>query len=203
MNTTQDTVKKILNGKSVEEQLEFYKNLYDKVIAFDDYYPRMFPDWDGHFNTNCRLHDEEKGKSFGYNSQMNLWTCWGACQSRGNGSGRVVYYHYLYRKKYEPNFTLMQAMKELYKMFKNSPVDKNNKPNEDYKSLPYPKIYKTSLSLSAESQIIIPTVSGPTIDIEDLMLFTETNSTLSCRIAANFLTKKDKKNTYKDSMKIE
>ena len=199
-------IKRLLNGKSVEEQLEFYKNYYDKVISFADYYPIMFPDWDGHFNTNCRLHGEKNGASFGYQSDMNLWTCWGSCQAHGQGSGRVVFYHYIYRKKFDPNFTLMKALKEIHKIFTSRPVDKNNRHNPLYASLPYPKLYKSTLVISTsvdDIQTAMPKVTEATLDVSQIELYTENNSSLSCRTLANFLTKKDRNNTYSERLKVE
>ena len=161
----------------------------------------MFTDWNRRFNTHCELHGEEvtSKPSFGYNSQMNLWTCWGKCQDVGHGSGRVVFYHYIYRKKFDPNFTLTSALKELHKIFTSAPVDKNNRFVQAYKDLPYPKLQKSSVHLGSldEAALQIAKPIDTTINIDTVELFTESNTTLSGRFMANFLTKKDKTNVYR------
>ena len=123
-----EEIKDILVGKSVEEQVEFYKNLYDEVIVFEDYYNKMFPDWDGVFNTKCRLHDEQEGQSFAYERSMNMWSCFGACHK----SGRTVYFHYLYRRKTDPNISLIQCLREIHNMMTRNPVSKEGHFVESY-----------------------------------------------------------------------
>ena len=173
----EENFRKVLRGLTVEEQITFYKDYYDKIIKFDDYYQKMFPDWDGHFNTHCKLHDEDvTGKpSFGYNSYMNLWTCWGKCQERGHGSGRVVYFHYIYMQRFNPNLTILQAIKEIHKIFKASPTDRNGRHITLYDTLPYPKLYKTDIipTNQADLTMPIPPIEEPQAMIDDSSIFTE------------------------------
>lgn len=191
-------VRAALQGKSVEEQLQFYKNFYDRVIRFDDYYSKMFMDWDGIFNTKCRLHDEAHGASFAYSDTMNLWTCWGACHA----SGRVTYYHYTYRKKYEPDITLLSCLKEIHALISRSPSDRNGQFKEEYKELPRPILLKTSeaFNLGGDLTVNIPDLlEGPSEEICNCQLIGSARS-LSYRIASKFVTKQDKEKMYKEKI---
>lgn len=187
--------KEALEGLSVSEQIEYYKNYYDEILQCEDYYFKMFPDWDGVFNTQCKLHDEEIGTSLIHSKQMNILTCRGKCHA----SFRVVFFHYTYRKKFDPGFSILDSMKELWKMFTTSPTDRYGKYIEAYKTLPYPKLNTSSLPTPSDDgsiSIVVGELTEVNQGLQNTVQLMD-NYSLSCKILNIFLADRNTKRKYK------